>query len=107
MSVKDKALAEAERRYPDTGDESNGFLGSLPRIEDFCAGAEWQSKQPIEITDDMVERAEKYLADHADDYDTGGGWTEWPAASFGEVINARELLDAALNGGNHGDSASA
>lgn len=50
------AREEAERRYPFPG--RNAFVSELIAArEAFISGAQWQAKQPVEITDEMVERA--------------------------------------------------
>lgn len=54
----------------------------------------------IEVTDEMVERADRFFVDTSDDYDTsnGNGWCEVPADELGSLIDVRQLLEYALNG---------
>lgn len=57
------AREEAERRWPDAAFGGGYGLNGEPITrasisrEGFVAGAQWQAKQPVEITDEMAERA--------------------------------------------------
>jgi hypothetical protein len=95
------AREEAERRYPFPG--RNAFVSELNAArEAFISGAQWQAKQPVEITDEMVERAalaglnserRRHGLDERttlDDFDNQTA-REWRA-------DARAQLEAALGG---------
>lgn len=51
----DMAVAEAAKRYPDHATPENGYLGSMPQIDDFMAGATWlaEMEPPAEVLDAM------------------------------------------------------
>lgn len=53
------AQEESARRYPPDRGEVRLSAGSMrnARREAFEKGAAWQAEQPVEITDEMVERA--------------------------------------------------
>jgi hypothetical protein len=82
-----KAREEAERRY-----RKSAFL-----VQAFFRGAQWQAKQPIEITDAMVWKAARALWDTSIQHDMA-----WPPAdvSVREAYRARAriALETALGG---------
>jgi hypothetical protein len=76
------AFHEAERRYGAHGGVSlyPGAVRQASRIA-FEKGAAWQRAQPVEITDEMVERA----------------YTEWVSTPYDGEDAIRAALEAALN----------
>jgi hypothetical protein len=92
------AREEAERRY-----RKSAFL-----VQAFFRGAQWQAGQPVEITDDMVERLSaewdrhemwKYGDDGRIHCECGAVLpdSDYPTAVLGEH-QARAALEAALGG---------
>lgn len=51
----DMAAAEAAKRYPDHATPENGYLGSMPQVDDFTAGATWLAnlEPPVAVLDAM------------------------------------------------------
>lgn len=75
------AREEAEDRFPDI--EGLPVAITASHRDAFVLGAEWQAKQPVEITYDMVERLSDELARKG----------HYVSDSF-----CRELLSATLGG---------
>ncbi len=57
MSKLEQMATEASvERYPDHATPENGYLGSMPQIDDFVAGASWLANldPPDEVLDAMM-----------------------------------------------------
>lgn len=57
MSKLDEMATEAAiERYPDTATTENNYLGNIPQINDFIAGATWlaEMEPPDEVLDAMM-----------------------------------------------------
>jgi hypothetical protein len=89
-TADDKASEVAEKRYRHRG----GMLAELG-AEGFTEGAAWQREQPVEITDEMVERAcIAFTCDSAEE------WFELAATYRASIWSGMHVaLEAALNGG--------
>lgn len=96
------AREEAEKRYPidvyvlPVRDEQLARANAVRRLA-FITGAEWQAGQPLEITDDMVERAARRIEP--------GAWEGGARSSAVKNVRqtrvcatARAALEAALGG---------
>lgn len=102
MSDDEKARTEALTRWP------NDTVTHRDNRGVFIRGARWQRSQPVEITDEMVERAARAL--YADSplalYDeragliTGAKPWEWLTPEYQDArrADARIALSAALGG---------
>ena len=82
--IRNAARAEAERRYP-----KRPFVVESHVQNSFIAGAEWQASRKVEVTDDMMERAEQFSR-YQDE--ATGRWMQ-------PIDDTRGLLSAALGGG--------
>ncbi len=53
--LEEMAVNEAAKRYPDTATPENNYLGNMPQIDDFIAGATWlaEMEPPDEVLDAM------------------------------------------------------
>lgn len=91
--MSEQARQEAERIYPSRNDDARQFLPIVRQI--FVDGAKWQASQPVEITDEMVERAAISI------YDSWCGGDLFKD-SFNPQIwieLARRAIEVALSGG--------
>lgn len=54
--LEEMAVNEAAKRYPDTATPENNYLGNMPQIDDFIAGASWLANfdPPDEVLDAMM-----------------------------------------------------
>jgi len=87
------AFREAERRYGTRGGVplNPGAIRRARRIA-FEKGAAWQREQPVEITDEMVERAARAILKDDPAFNDVYSIADYQAM-------ARHALEAALNGG--------
>ena len=71
----DMAVAEAAKRYPDHATPENGYLGSMPQIDDFIAGATWLAE--MEPSDEVLDAMMSTLRGdrQAEASDEGRGFT--------------------------------
>ncbi|ALJ19547.1 hypothetical protein [Microbacterium sp. No. 7] len=106
------ARKAAEERYPmphvparNKNERQVNNLYSALR-DGFRTGAEWQSARPVQITDEMVERAAKALANVPQEAD----WPDrWPSDDeYRDIMRdqARDALEAALGQTNEGEGGS-
>ncbi len=53
--LEEMAVNETVKRYPDTATPENNYLGNMPQIDDFIAGATWlaEMEPPDEVLDAM------------------------------------------------------
>lgn len=93
------AREEAQRRWPGAAFETVGHDGRPigPGAElrfGFVQGAAWQAKQPVEITDEMIERAARAWVKSG-----GGFWSKIPEATRRRAaVRFCAVLEAALGG---------